>query len=122
VDLTIYAVLNAMGALFMYKLVTIFRQHIYPLVVELRRCLTICVNVVWYGHHLAAMQWVGILIVFAGVTAEIFSNYNLASRILPNDNVRNREGKNYSKIVPKDEGWSARRYDTTEIGEEVEGI
>lgn len=31
-DLTLYSVLNSVGALFMYKLITIFRQHIYPMV------------------------------------------------------------------------------------------
>lgn len=31
-DLTLYSVLNSLGALFMYKLISIFRQHIYPLV------------------------------------------------------------------------------------------
>lgn len=66
----------------------------------MRRCLTVCLNVAWYGHHLAAMQWVGIFIVFAGIAVEIAANYNLASKILPNDSTRSREGKNYSKIVP----------------------
>ena len=68
------------------------------------------------------MQWLGICIVFSGIMIEIINNYNLASRLLPNHNVRNREGKNYSKIVPKDEGWSARKYDIANIGEDVEGI
>jgi multidrug transporter EmrE-like cation transporter len=122
IDLTCYAILNAMGALFIYKLVSIFRQHIYPMVAELRRCLTICLNVIWYGHHLAAMQWFGIFIVFAGIMVEIISNYSLTSRILPNDNIRNREGKNYNKIIAKEEGWSARKYEPDEINDDVEGI
>ncbi len=89
-DLTLYSFLNCLGTLFMYKLISIFRQHIYPLVAELRRCLNVCVNVLWYGHHLAPMQWFGIAIVFTGIMIEIINNYNLASRILPNHNVRNR--------------------------------
>jgi hypothetical protein len=122
VDLTVFGIINALGVLFAYKLIAIFRQHVYPLVAEFRRCLNICVNLAWYGHHLAAMQWVGIVIVFAGIMVEIVNNYNLASRLIPNDNIRNREGKNYNKIVLKEEGWSARKYDIATIGEEVEGI
>jgi hypothetical protein len=47
------------------------------------------------------LQWLGIFIVFAGVMIEIISNYNLASKILPNENIRNREGKNYNKVKVK---------------------
>lgn len=98
IDLTCYALLSSIGSLFVYKLIAMFRQHIYPLVSGTRKCLTVCVNVSWYGHHLMGMQWLGIFIVFAGVMIEIISNYNLASKILPNDSIRNREGKNYSKV------------------------
>ncbi len=66
-DLVLFGVLNALGGIFAYRLVNTFRQHIYPLVSNTRKCLTICINVAWYGHHLAKMQWLGILIVFSGI-------------------------------------------------------
>lgn len=78
-------------------------------------------NVLWYGHHLVAMQWLGIFVVFSGIMIEIINNYNLASRLIPNHNVRSRDGKNYSKIIPKDEG-SARKYEIADVGDDVEGI
>lgn len=108
-DLTLHSVLNSLGALFTYKLITIFRQHIYPLVSEMRRCLNVCLNVFWYGHHLLPLQWLGIAIVFSGILFEIIGNYNLASKILPNHNNRKREGKNYNKIYPNDEEWNANK-------------
>lgn len=88
-----------MGGIFSYRLVNTFRQHIYPLVSNTRKCMTVCVNVVWFGHRLAGMQWVGIMLVFGGILFEVISNYNLANRILPDMNVRNREGKHYNKLV-----------------------
>ena len=65
--------------------------------------MTVCINVVWFGHHLAKMQWLGVFVVFTGIMMEIISNYNLAEKILPNHNVRSREGEHYNKIVPKEE-------------------
>jgi len=48
------------------------------------------------------MQWLGILIVFGGIMMEIINNYNLASKILPNYDVRSKEGEKYNKIIPKE--------------------
>jgi drug/metabolite transporter (DMT)-like permease len=102
VDLTSLSLLTALGALFAFKLVNTFRQHIYPLVSNTRKCVTVCINVLWFGHHLAKMQWLGIAIVFGGIMMEIINNYNLASKILPNNDVRSREGEKYNKIIPKE--------------------
>lgn len=121
-DLACQGILNSVAYLFVFKLISIFRQHIYPLVAGTRKCLTICINLLWFGHHLVAMQWVGIFIVFTGIIIEISSNYNLARKILPNDNIRNKEGKNYNKVIAKDEGWSPHRMEIADIGHEVEGI
>ncbi len=89
-DLTIYGVLYSTAVMFAYKLISIFRQHVYPLVLGTRKCFTVCLNIAWYGHHLSAMQWVGIFVVFTGIMVEIFNNYNLANKILPNENITNR--------------------------------
>ena len=120
VDLGAFSLLNAMGGMFGYKLVNTFRQHIYPLVSNTRKCMTVCINVVWYGHHLMKMQWLGILIVFSGIMVEIINNYNLASKILPNKNVCNKQGNHYNKIVLKEEEYNVKYEDN--IGEGVEGI
>jgi len=53
--------------MFSFKLINIFRQHVYPLVSNTRKCITVCVNIVWYGHHLGVMQWVGVVVVFGGI-------------------------------------------------------
>jgi drug/metabolite transporter (DMT)-like permease len=90
VDITAFSLLTALGGMFGYKLVNTFRQHIYPLVSNTRKCLTVCINVMWFGHHLVKMQWFGIVMVFSGIMVEIVNNYNLASKILPNENIRNK--------------------------------
>jgi multidrug transporter EmrE-like cation transporter len=77
-DLMIYSALNAFSVMFVYKLINIFRQHVYPIVSTTRKCFTVCINVAYYGHHLAPLQWFSILLVFGGVFIEIINNYNLA--------------------------------------------
>ena len=89
-DLSIWAVLHALGGIFCYKLMSIFRQHILPLVINTRKCMTVVVNVLWYGHHLVLMQWLGVVLVFGGIMMEVIANYNLANKILPNKNIKNR--------------------------------
>lgn len=121
IDLAAYCFLYAMGGIFGYKLVNTFRQHIYPLVSNTRKCLTVCINVAWYGHHLAKMQWAGICLVFSGIMIEIINNYNLASKILPNDNIRSREGQHYNKLSPPQEEDLNTRYED-HLSEGVEGI
>jgi hypothetical protein len=64
--------------------------------------MTVCINVLWFGHHLTKMQWLGIVIVFGGIMMEIINNYNLASKILPSNDVRSKEGEKYNKIIPKE--------------------
>ena len=130
VDLLAYGCLHACGGIFCYKLMSIFRQHILPLVVNTRKCLTVVLNVFWFGHTLKWMQWVGIALVFGGIMVEIVTNYNLANRILPNKNIRNRAGANYNKIIPKDEDFKVGYHPRDEsgylpqdeIGDDVEGI
>jgi UDP-galactose transporter B1 len=85
-DLTLYGAICSIGSIFVYKLIAICRQHVYPLVSTVRKCLTVCVNVLWFGRHLAFMQWIGIVMLFGGILIEIISNYKLMDKIIPNEN------------------------------------
>jgi hypothetical protein len=123
-DLLMWSVLHAAGGVFCYKLMSIFRQHVLPLVINTRKCFTVIINVLWYGHHLQWGQWLGVALVFGGIMVEVITNYNLGNRILPNKNIRNREGQHYNKLVPKDEELNVgyHPYNEDSITEDVEGI
>lgn len=118
IDLAAYSFLYSLGGIFAFKLMNTFRQHIYPLVSNTRKCLTVCINVMWYGHRLANMQWVGIFLVFSGIMVEVVSNYSLVDKIMPNRNVLNYQGNQYDKIMPKDEdfntGYGVQNFDGVE--------
>jgi UDP-galactose transporter B1 len=91
-DLTLYGLLIGIGNIYAYKLISICRQHVYPLVSNVRKCFTVCVNVLWFGHNLKGLQWLGILMVFGGVLFEIISNYNLGAKMMKNEEERKKEG------------------------------
>ena len=125
VDLAVMAVLMATAAIFAFRIVANFRQHIYPLVCKVRNYITVCFNVFWFGHHLATLQWVGIGVICLGIAVEIINNYNLADRILPNEDVSYREGKPYNKLSSPDaDPPSAKKttYDPIAVGDDLEGI
>ena len=58
---------SAIGALFIYKIITLFRQHIYPLIGTVRKCISVGMSAIYFGHHLAPMQILGVALVFGGV-------------------------------------------------------
>lgn len=66
--------------MFVYKLIATFRQHVYPLVSTVRKCLSICLNVFWFGRTLLPLQWVGVAMVFGGIMIEVVCNYELVSK------------------------------------------
>ncbi len=67
IHLMIMSLLNAVGAIFIFKIITLFRQHVYPLVGTVRKCITVGVSILYFGHSISIGQFIGILLVFGGV-------------------------------------------------------
>lgn len=49
-DLLYFSVLNAVGQLVIYQMIKLFKQHIPPFVIATRKCVTVVVNIVHFGH------------------------------------------------------------------------
>lgn len=75
VDVAQLSVLNAVGQLFIYKMIKEFRQHVPPFVIAIRKCLTVIVNIIWFHHSINLFQVTGILFVFVAVFLEVVTNY-----------------------------------------------
>ena len=73
----IMALLSALANLFIFKIITLFRQHVYALVGTVRKCITVGVSILYYGHQISFLQLIGIFLVFGGVLLEISMNYRL---------------------------------------------
>ena len=71
---------NAISAIFIYKIITTFRQHVYPLVSTVRKCITVGVSILYFGHNIELAQMIGIVLVFGGVMLEISMNYKMLQK------------------------------------------
>jgi hypothetical protein len=50
-DLLYFSFLNAIGQLVIYQMIKLFKQHIPPFVIATRKCVTVVVNIIHFGHQ-----------------------------------------------------------------------
>ena len=74
IDMTIFSVLSAIGQLVIYRMIKLFKQHIVPFVIATRKCLTVVVNIMYFGHLVNGKQLAGMLLVFAAIMLEVILN------------------------------------------------
>ncbi|KAL9603249.1 MAG: hypothetical protein Q9219_001270 [cf. Caloplaca sp. 3 TL-2023] len=69
-DVFLFAVCGAVGQIFIYYTLAHFSSLLLVTVTVTRKMLTMMLSVLWFGHRLSGMQWVGVGLVFGGVGAE----------------------------------------------------
>ncbi|MCJ1372525.1 UDP-galactose transporter [Loxospora ochrophaea] len=69
-DLLAFSACGAVGQIFIYYTLSHFSSLLLVTVTVTRKMLTMMLSVVWFGHRLSGMQWVGVGLVFGGVGAE----------------------------------------------------
>ena len=74
-----FSLLNGIGQLFIYRMIIEFRQHIPSFVIAVRKCLTVVINLAFFGHKINKFQMGGIFIVFSAVIWEVINN-NLSKK------------------------------------------
>ena len=74
-DLLYFSFLNASGQLVIYQMIKLFKQHIPPFVIATRKCITVVVNIVYFGHTVNQKQIAGIVLVFSAIMLEVYENY-----------------------------------------------
>jgi len=65
-----FAACGAVGQIFIYYTLSHFSSLLLVTVTVTRKMLTMMLSVLWFGHRLRGMQWVGVGLVFGGVGAE----------------------------------------------------
>lgn len=65
-----FAACGAIGQIFIYYTLSRFSSLLLVTVTVTRKMLTMMLSVLWFGHRLTSMQWVGVGLVFGGVGAE----------------------------------------------------
>lgn len=56
-------------------MVNLFKQHIPAFVIATRKCFTVIVNIIIFGHQIVWIQGIGIILVFTAVMMEVYLNY-----------------------------------------------
>lgn len=69
-DVLGFAVCGAVGQLFIFYTLSIFGSLFLVTVTVTRKMLTMIISVLWFGHSLSGMQWVGVACVFGGIGIE----------------------------------------------------
>ncbi|KAL8729706.1 MAG: hypothetical protein Q9166_004534 [cf. Caloplaca sp. 2 TL-2023] len=69
-DIFLFSVCGAVGQIFIYYTLAHFSSLLLVTVTVTRKMLTMMLSVLWFGHRLSGMQWVGVGLVFGGVGAE----------------------------------------------------
>jgi len=69
-DLFAVCILQLIGQICIYLVVSNFKQHIYPLISTVRKIFTILLSILVFGHPMSIHQWFGMVLVFGGMTYE----------------------------------------------------
>ncbi|KAA6407050.1 MAG: udp-glc gal endoplasmic reticulum nucleotide sugar transporter [Lasallia pustulata] len=65
-DVLGFAACGAVGQIFVYYTLSRFESLVLVTVTVTRKMLTMMLSVLWFGHRLSGMQWVGVGLVFGG--------------------------------------------------------
>lgn len=70
IDTLSFAMLGAVGQVFVFVILEKFDSLILVTATVTRKMISMILSVVLFGHHLMPLQWVGVLMVFAGIGYE----------------------------------------------------
>ena len=69
------AVCNGMGQIFVFYALRIFGALMTSTVTTTRKFFTILFSVIFFGHSLTSVQWIGVVLVFGGLSWDIYSKF-----------------------------------------------
>lgn len=69
-DVLGFAACGAVGQVFIFYTLSQFSSLLLVTVTVTRKMLTMLLSVVWFGHRIQGMQWLGVGLVFGGIGAE----------------------------------------------------
>ncbi|KAF2455960.1 UAA transporter [Lineolata rhizophorae] len=69
-DVLMFAGCGAIGQVFIFYALEKFSSLMLVTVTVTRKMLTMVLSVLWFGHRIQGMQWVGVGLVFGGIAAE----------------------------------------------------
>jgi len=74
-DIAALSILNALGQIVIYKMIKLYKQHIPAFIIGIRKCLTVVVNIIYFGHSVNMEQMCAMIFVFGSIMLETYDNY-----------------------------------------------
>lgn len=56
-------------------MIKMYKQHIPAFIIGIRKCLTVVVNIIYFGHSVNLQQSFAMVFVFASIMLETYDNY-----------------------------------------------
>lgn len=81
VDLASLAIAGSLGQFFIFNMITKFGSLSNSLVTTTRKFFTVLFSVVFFGNSLTTCQWIGAIVVFVGLFADIMHEKLLNQRL-----------------------------------------
>ena len=75
IDIALFSFSSAMGQIFIYEVVATFGALVLSIVTTTRKFFTLMLSLLWYGHTLTSQQWIGVALVFCGLTVDMLLPY-----------------------------------------------
>lgn len=69
-DVALFCACGAVGQVFIFHTLATFSSLVLVTVNVTRKMLTMVLSVLWFGHRISGMQWLGVGLVFGGVGGE----------------------------------------------------
>ena len=73
-DILLFAVFGAVGQIFIFHTLQVYSSLLLVTVTVTRKMMSMILSVVWFGHTIQGMQWLGVGLVFGGIGAEAVMN------------------------------------------------
>lgn len=74
-DIILFGVCGALGQLFIFHTLERYGSIVLVTVTVTRKMVSMLLSVIWFNHTLTHGQWVGVLTVFVGISAEAYMKY-----------------------------------------------
>lgn len=105
-DVLGFAACGAIGQVFIFHTLSHFSSLLLVTVTVTRKMLTMVLSVLWFGHKIKGMQWLGVGLVFGGIGAEAIMNRREKSKKAQADKAKllSETGQARKVALEKEEG------------------
>ena len=73
-DVLAFSLCGAVGQVFIFHTLQVYSSLLLVTVTVTRKMMSMVLSVIWFGHKIHGMQWLGVALVFSGIGGEAVMN------------------------------------------------